>query len=468
MGWGPGCATQAVRNQIEAWVTHSKMFFRRLLAGPGSNIVWTFSAGNNCMYGPSSPYAANEDLPNVIDVAATNDGGRLASFSNYGVDVAAPGGVEPSSPAIDINSCPEDNALNAGRCGLLSSTVGRCPGGYCAERGEIAGTSMAAPVVAGVAALVASKHPQFTAAEIGTCIKSTAGTAGVGSTGPPNGQPGGDYAHPPLSYIGAPIPIVNAAAAVACQGGNTTVQIAPHGPVYGPAGFGMEVIVPPCVYLEVSFDGEPAFTESTSAGLTDHFLPTTLSTLSIGPHQMSFTCRNEWEGPVVWTSPGFEIKVTAGPIPLGLESDTVPAGGELVFTSGPSLGEAQCPSLPGVGLAELLIYLDSTGEPAASVAYRFVPMPDGRATEGLRVPADADPADEYAALARCYYRNGAGELGIFQFAWEWGNVTVTGGSGTTASDDAPDRGPATPAWPTVASPSGIFGPVYIRGAGAGS
>ncbi|MGO9751386.1 MAG: S8 family serine peptidase [Solirubrobacteraceae bacterium] len=199
------------------------MFFRRILTGAGADIVWTFSAGNNCMSGPSSPWAAKADLANVLDVAAADADGTLASFSNYGVVVAAPGGVEPTQPAIDVNaSCNSDNVLDQGRCGLLSSTVGSCAAGYCPEHGEMAGTSMAAPVVAGIAALVAAKHPSFTAAQIGACITSTAGTGEVGSTKPPDGQPGGAYADPPLAYTGEPIPIVNAAAAVTCAGATST------------------------------------------------------------------------------------------------------------------------------------------------------------------------------------------------------------------------------------------------------
>ncbi len=476
MGWQSGCASQAERNQIEAWIAHSKVFFRRFLTGPGSNIVWTFSAGNNCMYGPSSPFAANDDLPNVLDVAATNADGRLAGFSNYGVDVAAPGGVEPSSPPIDLHaSCDRDNVLNLGRCGLLSSTVGGCPGGYCAERGEMAGTSMAAPVVAGVAALVASKHPLFSAAQVGTCIKSTAGTEGVGSTGPPDGQPGGAYAEPPLSYSGAPIPIVNAAAAVGCSGGESTVQVTPHGPTSGPAGFGLEVNLPTCTYLAVGIDGQDSYVLGAYSPSTS-FYPVTPATLSPGRHQMSFACRESSYGEAEWTSPGFEITVTGGPTPIGLESDTAPAGGEFVYTSGPSLSAIQCPPLSGFGVYGLSLYLDSATD-GSLVTSTFVTLPDGRATEGLVVPADTAPG-EYLALDRCFYNNGAGEIGIYEFAWEWPDATVTAAPGPSASRltagaavaDRPtskESVPATPgppAWPTGASRRTILGSVlHTRG-----
>ncbi|HEX5924848.1 MAG TPA: S8 family serine peptidase [Baekduia sp.] len=225
LGWQSGCADYGGAEEIDKWVVHSRKFFRRLLEGPGSGILWTFSAGNNCISGPSSPFAANADLPNVLAVAATNgdtDDGHasLASFSNYDVEIAAPGGVVPQNPAINLNaSCTVSFVQRQGHCGLLSTEWSGCPAGWCSEWGEEAGTSMASPVVAGIAALVMSAHPDLTAAEVGDCITDTAGTGGVGSTLPPDGQPGGSYAVPAIAYAGNPIPIVNADAAVQCDTG---------------------------------------------------------------------------------------------------------------------------------------------------------------------------------------------------------------------------------------------------------
>lgn len=91
-----------------------------------------------------------------------------------------------------------------------------CPQHYCSSYGEMAGTSMAAPVVAGIAALVFDSAPSKNAGQVGDCLTTTAGTEGVGSTLPPAGQPAGSFADPPTSYNGSPIPIVNAGAAVAC------------------------------------------------------------------------------------------------------------------------------------------------------------------------------------------------------------------------------------------------------------
>ncbi|MEV8590461.1 S8 family serine peptidase [Streptomyces sp. NPDC051180] len=82
------------------------------------------------------------ELPGVVTVAAQASGGAKASYSNFGngvIDVAAPGG---------------DGSTQ------VYSTL---PGG---KYGNMSGTSMASPHVAGVAALIASKNPTFTPAQI--------------------------------------------------------------------------------------------------------------------------------------------------------------------------------------------------------------------------------------------------------------------------------------------------------------
>ncbi len=234
-----GCGDANAQQKLEAHVTHSEMFFRRLLAGIGKNIVWTFPAGNNCLPEATSPYGADSDLANVITVGATNSDGSLASFSNYGtnVNVAAPGGVVPSSPALDVDRACEGDPISGGTCGLLSTLFTSC-GGLCDSYGEMSGTSMAAPIVAGVAADVIGANPTLSADQVGHCIKSTAGTDGVGSTSPPDGQPGGTYRTAPVSYSGPSLPIVNAAAAVTCA-----EPSAPAGGQIAAGGSSMCVIV---------------------------------------------------------------------------------------------------------------------------------------------------------------------------------------------------------------------------------
>ena len=95
----------------------------------------------------------------VVTVAATNRSGGRAYYSNYGsvVDVAAPGGDARTSGGGILST------LNSG-----STTPGADSYAY------YQGTSMAAPHVAGVAALIMSKTPGMTPDQVESRLKSTA------------------------------------------------------------------------------------------------------------------------------------------------------------------------------------------------------------------------------------------------------------------------------------------------------
>ena len=127
--------------------------------------------------------AGNEDSPasgatpancnQVITVGATGREGNRAPYSNYGpeVDVAAPGGDSSTGGANTILS-----TLNTG------TTV---PGS--ATYGYMQGTSMAAPHIAGLAALIVAASPNLTPAQVEDIIKQTArplpGTCDTGGCG---------------------------------------------------------------------------------------------------------------------------------------------------------------------------------------------------------------------------------------------------------------------------------------------
>ena len=169
---GPFCHSAAEQQDEIRLAERDRLAFRQLFQGAvGRDVVWTISAGNNCARGVPSPWGLNADLPNVITVAATNDDYRLASFSDFGagVEVAAPGGV------------------SAGDVGIWSTWVESCgPLGLfsCGSYATDYGTSMAAPVVAGIAALVRSANPTYGAAETATCIVQNAGLSSAEERSP--------------------------------------------------------------------------------------------------------------------------------------------------------------------------------------------------------------------------------------------------------------------------------------------
>lgn len=105
------------------------------------------SAGNNGTNNDVTPmYPASYRLPNVISVAATNQNNQIAPFSNFGernVHIAAPG--------TDILSTIPNN-----------------------QYGHKSGTSMAAPHVAGAAALLKVFRPSISTEQMRTLILSTA------------------------------------------------------------------------------------------------------------------------------------------------------------------------------------------------------------------------------------------------------------------------------------------------------
>ncbi|MCS7216378.1 MAG: S8 family peptidase [Candidatus Bipolaricaulota bacterium] len=110
-------------------------------------VVLVAAAGNENTSSPSYPAY----YPECIAVAATDQNDAKASFSNYGawVDIAAPG--------VSIYSTLPNHTNRTG----------------VRNYGYLSGTSMAAPHVAGVAALIKARYPALTNAQIAQRLLAT-------------------------------------------------------------------------------------------------------------------------------------------------------------------------------------------------------------------------------------------------------------------------------------------------------
>ncbi|TQM03119.1 S8 family serine peptidase [Pseudonocardia kunmingensis] len=110
--------------------------------------------------------------PHVIGVSAVGPSGAKAEYSNYGteqISVAAPGGSASAGRVEDLilSSYPQHVLQESGDVdaqgevtpqGAAQGVQKACQGSACGYYSYLQGTSMAAPHVSGVAALVVSEH----------------------------------------------------------------------------------------------------------------------------------------------------------------------------------------------------------------------------------------------------------------------------------------------------------------------
>ena len=114
----------------------SQALYDAISAHNAADILFVASSGNNNT--SALFYPAAYDLPNIISVSAHDINGVKASFANYGrewVDISAPG--------VNVLSADLDNGISL-----------------------VSGTSVAAPVVSGVAALIKSAEPGLTMSQV--------------------------------------------------------------------------------------------------------------------------------------------------------------------------------------------------------------------------------------------------------------------------------------------------------------
>ncbi|PYT14876.1 MAG: hypothetical protein DMF51_07755 [Acidobacteria bacterium] len=138
----------------------SQTLMDAIRAAGDAGVVFVAAAGNEGVNTDLQPFfPAGYDLPNVISVAATNSYDNKAGFSNYG-----PNSVDLAAPGVDIFST--------------------LPGGIY---GPLSGTSMAAPHVSGVAALIRTLSPDIPAFQVKQKIldgaTQVAGLVGLVRTG---------------------------------------------------------------------------------------------------------------------------------------------------------------------------------------------------------------------------------------------------------------------------------------------
>ncbi len=131
--WGGSGYSQALKDAIA--YSYSK---RTLFAA---------AAGNSYSNNNTNPmYPASYDVPNIISVAATNNADDKAWFSNYGTNT-----VHVGSPGTSICSTYPNSSM-----------------------ARMDGTSMATPIVAGIAAMMLHEKPEFSGYQVKSLLFSAA------------------------------------------------------------------------------------------------------------------------------------------------------------------------------------------------------------------------------------------------------------------------------------------------------
>ncbi|MBI2355828.1 MAG: peptidase S8 [Candidatus Doudnabacteria bacterium] len=131
---GPGFGADQTLNNAITYAFNKGVL---IVSAAGNDLA---ASGQNLDTAPVYPVCSDNGANMVLGVAATDVTDKKASFSNFGInciDISAPG--KKILTTAFLPSDPSDNVLIYG-----------------------SGTSLATPVVSGVAALIKSAHPEFT------------------------------------------------------------------------------------------------------------------------------------------------------------------------------------------------------------------------------------------------------------------------------------------------------------------
>jgi subtilisin family serine protease len=144
--------------------------------GP-EDVPITRSVGNNCRILPG-------ELPGVLTVMATGPVGypgytsNIADYSSIGGDLAAPGGDYFSATGTVqdavLGAMPANSSIYRSLDPLNARYPGITTANGAASYAWIQGTSMAAPHVTGVAALVVQQHPGWSPSAVAAEVRRTA------------------------------------------------------------------------------------------------------------------------------------------------------------------------------------------------------------------------------------------------------------------------------------------------------
>ena len=150
------CTANGIKLSNNSWGggLFDSLLLKAITNAGAADHLFIAAAGNSALnIDVSLSYPASYNLSNMVNVASTTNTGTLSTFSNFGVatvHVGAPGSNVFSTWPVALTVLGQQNGYNS-----------------------ISGTSMAAPHVTGLAALLRGKMPSWTATQVRSAILSS-------------------------------------------------------------------------------------------------------------------------------------------------------------------------------------------------------------------------------------------------------------------------------------------------------